>query len=371
MTVEHLELEPREPQRAGHGRVFVAGALGACALGVGLGLWARPSLPNDSRSAPPDPPAAEAPRAALQIVIDDAPAPVGELLEVLPPDMRHHNLAPFGPRPEQVAARRPASGLVKVDAPVAVKPLPVVRLVTPEKVKAEPPRATQAARRAEQPARAAKTEAKPAKQAQRAEAKPVREKTRLAKARIETVEKKVVAAAKPQAKKLAKAAKAAPKAIEARAKKAVHKARKTEVAKAGAKPKEVVAEKAKLAKAKPAPVKAKSKEAVRVQAKKKPEPRGEGPMRVAQAPPSRCANADPGEAMVCADGRLGVRDRQLQQAYRNAEAAGVPASALRRQQARWLQARAAAAREAPWAVEDVYVARIAELNDLTQYAREN
>ena len=101
----------------------------------------------------------------------------------------------------------------------------------------------------------------------------------------------------------------------------------------------------------------------------RPVPRGEGPMRVAQARP--CASEDPGEAIVCADRRLGARDRQLQQAYRNAEAAGVPASALRRQQARWLEARAAAAREAPWAVEDVYVARISELNDLTRDAREN
>lgn len=49
----------------------------------------------------------------------------------------------------------------------------------------------------------------------------------------------------------------------------------------------------------------------------------------------------------------------------------MPANALRRQQARWLQARAAAAREAPWAVEDVYEARISELNDLTRDAREN
>ena len=35
------------------------------------------------------------------------------------------------------------------------------------------------------------------------------------------------------------------------------------------------------------------------------------------------------------------------------------------------QARAAAAREAPWAVEDVYVARISELKDQTRGAREN
>jgi uncharacterized protein len=76
-----------------------------------------------------------------------------------------------------------------------------------------------------------------------------------------------------------------------------------------------------------------------------------------------CVSADPGEALVCGSPRLSVRERQMQQAYRQAEAAGVPADQLRRQQQRWLAARAAAARDAPWAVEEVYEARIAELND--------
>jgi hypothetical protein len=67
---------------------------------------------------------------------------------------------------------------------------------------------------------------------------------------------------------------------------------------------------------------------------------GRRPLRVAR---NDCASYDPGEAMVCADQRLNARDRQLQQAYRNAEAAGVPASTLRQQQMRWQQARAAAA----------------------------
>lgn len=91
-------------------------------------------------------------------------------------------------------------------------------------------------------------------------------------------------------------------------------------------------------------------------------------MRLAKAAP--CASPDPGEALVCADPRLGQRDRQLQRAFRDAEAAGVPAAALRRQQERWRQARAAAARDGSWAVEDVYVARIAELNDLARDARD-
>ena len=41
---------------------------------------------------------------------------------------------------------------------------------------------------------------------------------------------------------------------------------------------------------------------------------------------------------------------------------GAPDAQLRQQQQRWLSARSSAAREAPWAVHDVYLARIAELN---------
>ena len=84
--------------------------------------------------------------------------------------------------------------------------------------------------------------------------------------------------------------------------------------------------------------------------------------------PSRCASDDPGAALACADPSLGAAERQLTRAYRAAEAAGVPAATLRRQQQRWLAARAAAARDAPWAVHDVYVARIAELQDQTRQA---
>ena len=51
---------------------------------------------------------------------------------------------------------------------------------------------------------------------------------------------------------------------------------------------------------------------------------------------------------------------------REAQAAGVPAWRLEQQQQRWLNARANAAREAPWAVRDVYAARIAELRDMSR-----
>jgi uncharacterized protein len=76
----------------------------------------------------------------------------------------------------------------------------------------------------------------------------------------------------------------------------------------------------------------------------------------------RCASRDPGQALVCADPSLGAAERQLSRAYQDARNAGVPDVQLQRQQQRWLAARSAAAREAPWAVHDVYLARIAELN---------
>jgi len=83
----------------------------------------------------------------------------------------------------------------------------------------------------------------------------------------------------------------------------------------------------------------------------------------------RCASRDPGEALVCADPSLGAADRQMIRAYQSARAAGVPDAQLRQQQQRWLSARSSAAREAPWAVHDVYLARIAELNGQARDAR--
>lgn len=108
----------------------------------------------------------------------------------------------------------------------------------------------------------------------------------------------------------------------------------------------------------------------------------ERPTRARAAPPAppahasglmrvstpRCASPDPGEALVCADPSLGAADRQMTRAYQGARAAGVSDAQLQHQQQRWLAARSAAAREAPWAVHDVYLARIAELNGLAKEA---
>lgn len=92
-----------------------------------------------------------------------------------------------------------------------------------------------------------------------------------------------------------------------------------------------------------------------------------GLMRVS-AP--RCASHDPGAALVCADPELTAADRQMARAYQGARAAGVPDGQLQAQQQHWLAARSAAAREAPWAVRDVYLARIAELNSQAREAHD-
>jgi hypothetical protein len=94
-----------------------------------------------------------------------------------------------------------------------------------------------------------------------------------------------------------------------------------------------------------------------------------GALHVADAG-RRCAKPDPEAALACADPALASAERQLNRAYREAEAAGVPPERLERQQQRWLAARAAAARQAPWAVHDIYLARIAELQDQTRQAAE-
>lgn len=353
-------------------RFVIAGAFGACVLGVGLGLWARPTSP-----APPQLAVAKPAPPTLQVVVDDRPAPAGPLLEVLPADVTPADRARAVARlipVEPLAAG--AAGLVRMDAVIAPAPNPA--LAGPKLAdRREPPPAPKAVETV-----VARPKAKPAKAVKlaRAEPKP--------RARAEASPPRRTVVAKPE-KSLAKAAAGRKKPIQqadAKARpakaKVVKVAAKAETARLQkAKLQKATAEKAKIRKAKAEPArKAKPTMTKAKVAKASPPrtvpptprriaPRGEGPMRVARA--DRCAAADPGEALVCADRRLAARDRQLQQAYRDAEAAGVPASALRRQQTRWVQARAAAAREAPWAVEDVYVARISELHDLSRDAREN
>jgi hypothetical protein len=398
---EDLPPDLPAPKSRGHGRFMAAGVVSALALGVGMGLWARPAPPQTPH--PPTMAPEDAPRPALQIVVDENPAPLGPLLEVLPGEPSEFRDAAPSPQPEIVAPRRPTAGLMKVDAIVAAEPPLLVPAIKIEpKAKLEPkvekvpekPKVQQAkAEPAPKPdkAKLAEAKTKKAEKAEKARIATARlENTKLEKAKVEKA--RIAKAEKAKAEKLAKAQKAkAAQLAQAEAKrdsvakakaetrrlaalvKAAPKKLKAEVAKkkiqlAQAKPvKKSPAIKPKVEKASTRPVVAKAP--VQKAPPRRVVPVGEGPMRVARN--NGCASADPGQAVVCADSRLGARDRQLQQAYRNAEAAGVPASSLQRQQARWLQARAAAAREAPWAVEDVYEARISELNDLTRDAREN
>ncbi len=396
MTHDQSPDEDEAAARHGRGgtRLLVAGVIGACALGVGLGLWARPSgLERGDGPPPPKPEAeAEAGDRTLQIVLDDTPEPVGQPMEVMSAELASHAAARTPPLELLVPAAPPA-GLMKVDAPGA---LPVTF----------PARETFPARGSAPPAAAPpQNPKKPADE--RADSQP---KTRASSRKVEVAEKP--AAPRPQAKTSKRPAKDEPRKL-ARSSKAE---RETKVAKAEPRPskigKEPPARLEKLAKAvkkkaaeaegktrreisqaetrlaektraaRTARVAAGQKAAPRsAQAKAQPKspqkaaaptqkaaPRGEGPMRVARN--EACASPDPGEALVCADPRLHQRDRQLQRAFRNAEAAGVPASALQRQQERWRLARAAAARDGPWAVEDVYEARIAELHDLARDARD-
>jgi uncharacterized protein YjbI with pentapeptide repeats len=91
------------------------------------------------------------------------------------------------------------------------------------------------------------------------------------------------------------------------------------------------------------------------------------PGRGRQEPP--VPPPDTGLMKVSTDPGLSAAERQLARAYQGARAAGVPDAELQVGQQRWLAARSAAAREAPWALHDVYMARIAELNGQAKEAQ--
>ncbi len=368
---DHIDLSPPDiaPPPRGRGPLLAAGVVSAVALGVGLGLWARPTPPPLVTAR------GDAPRPALQIVFDDTPAPLGPLLEVLPGDPTPA-AEPSQPPADLIAPRRPAAGLMKVDAVVAAEPPPA----PPRRVASKPVVEPKPAPKVDKPPRVQTAQAKP---------KPKTETLRLSVARAKPADKPKAAKKLAKAETPTKAEKAkVAKLAQATAKRETALKAKAEARRVAALAKTTKAAKAEAAKRKVQLAEAKAQKARKIEkasvkivvakapaAKpkspviKRPGPVGQGPLRVARN--DACASADLGQAVVCADRRLGARDRQLQRAYRDAEAAGVPASALQRQQARWLQARAAAAREAPWAVEDVYEARISELNDLTRDAQRN
>ena len=362
--------------------LLLAGVAAAALMGVGLGLWARPAMNERRLSIASFEAPVSGPTRMLQIVVGEAPAPLGAPIEVLPasraaPERR----APERVAPEPLAPVRPPAGLVRVQA---VEPAPEpVEVAPPPKPKAKPAlrappvksvkvKATAPPQAAAKPVQLVKVKqvekAKRVEKPQRAKAtaavqKPAPPKVRLIKAEVrqkpphiqKTIEKKsaksaapVHAAAHTPPRKVEPAPKVQKVTLERRAAKpakaVVKPVKQVKPALAAKRPAEKVAIKAKP------PAKAAPPKAIRPA-------RGAGPLRMAKAAP----RPDP---------TISDADRQMNRAYSSARAAGVPDWQLRRQQQRWEQARAAAAREAPWAVHDVYLARIAELHDLTRDAED-
>src|SRR6185295_6752785 len=139
MTRDLLVEPNRKPPAPG--RLVVTGVVGACVLGVGLGFWARPATPGEAAKAAA-PARAEPARPALQIVLEEAPAPLDGRLEVLPADVRARDAAPAAPPPvEPMAPRRATSGLMKVDAVVLTEPMPAPAVHAPPKPRPDPPQA--------------------------------------------------------------------------------------------------------------------------------------------------------------------------------------------------------------------------------------
>jgi hypothetical protein len=451
---------PPPPRRRGRAVLF-AGVAGACVLGAGLGLWARPGMSERRLAATPAAPAAPlaGPPRTLQVVVGDRPAPIGAPMEVLPVAARAATLAapPMAlpvftppvrqpeapvrieapPRPMQIASEDPPAPpkpfLSPKLAPMIAAALAAPRLLIARLEAPKPPpvllaeagpdpkavaRADRAAARAAHriaQAQAAKKEAVEEQAAEAARAQAA--ETRLAKAsKAKAAQIKLAKASAARITKADHLAKITQAKTQARAQKAEAirlaqaEARGRAEARAEAKT-EALAEAREEAKKQfrlaslvrtlkrvlpheatpqPAPVHTAKLDrrhgkkgahhepvAERASLKTHRPPHIAGPASrghaVNIAPPQhpsglmkvsapRCGQRDPGEALVCADPNLGAADRQLARAYQGARAAGVSDAQLQRQQQRWLAARAAAAREAPWAVHDVYMARIAELN---------
>lgn len=269
-----------------------------------------------------------------------------------------------GPAPEAAAtaarseSRRLAEARGRAEAHRRAQARRLARMEAKKKAAAEQAKAAEAARlaaaaeaRAERIALRAEARRKAQRLAEKAEAEKLAqaaERRRAARlAAQERTRAKAAALAEARAEARAKAA------AEARAEAQAERRRKDRLA--------VLAHSL----AKPRPHRAKPAEAPPAAAPApRPPIRGAGPLRLASAP--RCASSDPGAALACADPQLGAAERRMNRAYQQAVAAGVPAAELKRQQQKWLATRAAAAREAPWAVRDVYQARIAELEDMAR-----
>jgi len=455
---------PRGGLRGRH--ILFAGVAGACLLGAGLGLWARPAMSERQAAASlaaATAPSAAAARRTLQIVVGERPAPAGAPIDVLPASTPRAPLVPpLVRRPQTATVPPPSPPFVltrEVTPPAAPRPLippGVARLVAAAFAPrpAQPPQAAPGRLPPVQLARAAPVRRTPAKPSRMAELERAPRKAELAAAQAHKAQLAQAHAHKAELAKaaaarrieLARAARAAKQQLQLAAEARAEKQAKLQLAAAKAAKQEQLrlaaakAEKQQLLRLAKAEAKGRAEALAEARAQAHAEARAEAlaearddarkrmrlaslvraveravPHRAAphRAPPvelakadrrharrprheaqveqaslrsrkpprlaepsvplprpsglmkasaPRCANRDPGEALVCADASLGAADRQLARAYQGARAAGVSEAQLQRQQQRWLAARAAAAREAPWAVHDVYLARIAELN---------
>ena len=386
-----------QPRSTAGRRALYGGVAGACVLGAGLGLWARPSdLERPAAAvAKPAPVVTQISiQRRLPVVVDDSPAPIGKPMDVLsgspPRPAVIPRRAPTSPppAPELLAPTRPPVGLVRVAArPLQAPAAASARVQMVAQLQAAQARAEEAKADRADAARVKAAELK-ADQVRLHAAR--RAKAERARERAQVAAEERAAKAEAKAEHLAKLKARHEKLLAARA-----KARQIALAKAAPPPKprrglailahalarlapHHAAPAAERAEAKPDRHHKSPKHDIRLaKAVRKPHApppapplvsRGAGPIRVANVS-SRCASADPGEALACGDPNLGAAERRMTRAYRDAEAAGVSASTLQQQQARWKAARAAAAREAPWAVREVYQARIAELQDLTRDAQ--
>jgi hypothetical protein len=308
----------------------------------------------------------------LQIVLDDSPAPLGALIEVLPAgDGPRKAVLPERLPPEPIAPVRPVTGLVRVQAvepepieapapaKVARKPAPkaVAKAVASPKVlppKMRPPRMLKVAAPKE---RAKPVKIETVKVVEKAKVKPPR--ARVAQAAVKPTKDQVRLAKADRREKPVRVDNAEGKKPN-KLNGLVHTVTRAAPRKAEPVPKlqkAKIERKAKPLKPRVEQVAVKATKAAKIAPPKALRPaKGAGPVRVAKAAPR------PNSAVRDAD-------RQMDRAYSSARAAGVPDWQLRRQQLRWEQARASAAREAPWAVHDVYLARIAALHDLTRDAQ--
>ena len=391
-----LSSSPEEPsprtKPPGRG-LLLAGVAAAALMGVGLGLWARPAMSERQMALPvveaPKPPVVAR---TLQIVLDDTPAPLGAPIELLPgfPEPTRA-AAPAPPARELLAPVRPPAGLVRVQtveaepaeaapppkalrrpeprpaAPKLAPSKPVkIKAVTAPKAKPAKPLKLERAPKLERPPKLEKVKA-----VEKARPKPA--PVRVAKAKTNPAVTKVAKAAPKAAIRLAKVDRPAkPARIEkVAAKRPAKLSAPIRVAERMAPRKPVAVpkpQKAKLEIRKPKAAKPRVEQVAQKARPAKAAPprtplkpaKGAGPVRFAKAQ----ARPQPRSDTAIRDA-----DRQMNRAYSTARAAGVPDWQLRKQQARWEAARASAAREAPWAVRDVYLAKIAELHDLTKDAQ--